>query len=534
MEHDRIYQENVPWVVIEDSHACDPNSVIPAATHSSSTSPSQQPSSSSSVLAPRYEPLRDLSNGKTFKNLWNHAMGTIKFAVSDVNPSSSSSSIAPDDIDISVDDLFIQDSEAQVQKKIDALATKWKELDERVLWVDGRGKRKKKHTQSSELLDESEYTSTEIKIPMPLGLDIYNVDTAVPSDLHHFDVPDEIHDTYYTQLLEILKKVPCATAIDDDFGHSTLETIKLFHLGRKDQNPLVSANTEATQSEFFEYSGASDNFKTGFKFEKNRAPTEKPVPSLIPTQDLISSDELVYTITIKIGTPEGGKLWKIIDCLGSQTLADLTNAINCVNDNTTSDPALDDPSDGETYIRDSYYFIEDELYVEENSPDPYKIANRLYRMKCDQIFKLSRYKSCGEKQNIDVHKVAEIPIKSQEVATLEDLFVQLGKRYLYCHGKEGLCRHLIHFSDMRMFHESLDMKERSRYPRLKFQSRQLKRKCDICEFNAAVFVVFGDRLCVENPTMFCKLCYNMMHYSPHGELLYDDFKIYGYNLDLIS
>merc|ERR1711998_225946 len=106
----------------------------------------------------------------------------------------------------------------------------------------------------------------------------------------------------------------------------------------------------------------------------------------------------------------GLKLWKVIDCLGSHTLKDLTNAIDCVNDYHEADSMLekndkDDDDDNnderfenldEVYHRDSYYLIENEVYVESSSPNPHAVADRLYRMMCDQIVESNKFKPFGK------------------------------------------------------------------------------------------------------------------------------------------
>ena len=548
-----------PLVIIEssgDSTILNSNSALPLSssttvttTRTSASQTISTPPIDVSLLAPEYSPLRPLSNGASFKEMYQHLLKTKFFIdpsgiIPDIStpsayPSQSGSTYHDADVssrkealrkygvDISIEELFLQDAGSIIQSKIDQLATEWKELDERVVWTDGRRKKHKKLKQSSRIPQEAR-TSSQIRIPMPNGLDIHHVDDMDPLDLQHREVPPEIHDEYFTNLLDILKKAPCVVDIEDDFGHSTLETVKIF---KRNQ----SKGNNARRVDGF---SKPENFQLGNVYLSNRRPVEKPIPMVIPDNDLVDPNELIYSIAIKTPTPDGLKLWKVIDCLGSQTLMDLTEAIQCVNDYQHVDNMQEINSeihrhDGE-YHRDSYFLIENEAYVERDSPDPYALADHLYKMRCKQIIESHRFKPFGKKQSTRVEEVAEIPIKAQDEAVLNEIFIEIGRAYLYGHGKDGLCQHVVYFSDIHIFHEYLDMKERSRYPRLQFQSKQLKRTCDICQFSAASFVVFGDRLCCENPTLFCEQCHYMLHYSPQGELLYDDFKIFDYKTDLIS
>ncbi len=547
-----------------------PNYVVHSSSSSSSSSASSRRipplTDAARELAPEYSPLRPLSNGVSFGEMYQYLLKT-KSLIKPIDtnaevptssvPQSLSSSRYHDattgsidsqrevlnryGVDISIEDLFIQDAGSTIQAIIDQLATEWSELDERVVWTDGRMKKTKKRKQSSRIPHEAR-TSSQIRIPMPHGLDIHHVDDTNPLDLQHREVPPEIHDEYFISLLDILKRVPCVADIEDDFGHSTLETVNIFQ-----RNQSKGSNNNVMNVDDREGYSRPEKFKLGNVYLSNRKPVEKPVPLVIPEHDLIDPNELVYSIAIKTPTPDGLKLWKIIDCLGSQSLLDLTNAIQCVNDyqhvdddtaamrdDVNSNQIHEDENDGNSYHRDSYYLIENEAYVEHDSPDPYALAELLYNRRCKQIIQSNQFKPFGKKQDTKVEEVAEIPIKAQNQAVLNEIFMEIGRAYLYGHGKDGLCQHVIHFSDVHIFHEYLDLQEKSRYPRLQFQSRQLKRSCDICQFSAASYIVFGDRLCCENPTLFCDQCHHMLHYSPQGDLLYDDFKIFDYKTDLIS
>ena len=50
-------------------------------------------------------------------------------------------------------------------------------------------------------------------------------------------------------------------------------------------------------------------------------------------------------------------------------------------------------------------------------------------------------------------------------------------------------------------------------PETTFLSAFVIRKCDICNLHMATLITYGDRLCSTNPTLFCDVCFHMLHYT---------------------
>ena len=65
----------------------------------------------------------------------------------------------------------------------------------------------------------------------------------------------------------------------------------------------------------------------------------------------------------------------------------------------------------------------------------------------------------------------------------------------------------------------------SAYPRCVFQAKVPMKKCFICKLWGSQYEVHGDRLADRSPAYMCRHCYYALHYSPDGQLLYDDFAV---------
>jgi snRNA-activating protein complex subunit 3 len=91
------------------------------------------------------------------------------------------------------------------------------------------------------------------------------------------------------------------------------------------------------------------------------------------------------------------------------------------------------------------------------------------------------------------------------------------------------CPHCFFFPSRLFSHQHDDLNLLS-YPKAIFQRKTSKHKCRMCNFNAAHFITVDDRLAGETPCYFCEECYYDFHYDHEGTLLYDDFRVFRYNL----
>lgn len=119
------------------------------------------------------------------------------------------------------------------------------------------------------------------------------------------------------------------------------------------------------------------------------------------------------------------------------------------------------------------------------------------------------------------------PFTSQPMqdTCFNDLSIRLGSYYLYQH--QGDCKHTIIFTELRMLH-STDMNLKLAYPMPVFKSRTKQLRCFVCCTYPAVLVTYDDKLANHNPCYFCLDCYQPLHYSKDGHLLYNDFKVFPY------
>ena len=119
---------------------------------------------------------------------------------------------------------------------------------------------------------------------------------------------------------------------------------------------------------------------------------------------------------------------------------------------------------------------------------------------------------------------------SMNKTLLSTLKFRLGMRYLFSHVKQ-ICEHFLYFSDLRLYHTITD-ETKNKYPKLMYMTKFTRKKCDICLLWSGQYLVYGDRLTVTNPTLFCEHCYHMLHYKTNDELLYDDFVVFPYLHDM--
>jgi hypothetical protein len=159
-----------------------------------------------------------------------------------------------------------------------------------------------------------------------------------------------------------------------------------------------------------------------------------------------------------------------------------------------------------------------------------------------------------------------LTVLSMNSTLLSSLKIRLGLRYLFCHMKQ-ICEHFLYFSDLRLFNTATDYQQLSMpsssttptattpstsatprsshqhrqhqhqslsetYPKLTYLTKLVRKKCEICLLWSAQYLVYGDRLVVNNPTLFCQHCYQMLHYTVEGEGLYDDYTVLPYLHDM--
>lgn len=240
-----------------------------------------------------------------------------------------------------------------------------------------------------------------------------------------------------------------------------------------------------------------------------------------PTIPLDPDSTVIMTVQIK--SCHRDTLQQELDMLGNYTLGQLRDSIYCIHSQIHSNGAMND----------SFFFIGGNFYIDPHS---------CHRSKCN----IASIKKCRGKDKGPPEKLVDILPRemqegcnwsrsakelSQDDTLLEDLEIELGKRYVFCH--DFGCEHFIYFTDIHMFSKTVDLPNEEDYPRLTQQAKMKRRKCFVCDVWSAKFVVYNDRLSSENPTFYCQHCYHCLHYSVDDQLLYNDFEVYPYLHDMV-
>jgi len=210
-------------------------------------------------------------------------------------------------------------------------------------------------------------------------------------------------------------------------------------------------------------------------------------------------------VVLCVGVYRSGRLTKLQEflVLGSQKLTELRDKFYCL-----SDILLDGPD-----TKSGYFFIENVFYNDMRAPTAIDYSQNVI----EWVNQNNRYslKSLGVFRKGDM-----------DAMRFKDLIIRLNYPYYYVH--QGNCEHVLMFKEIRLLHSS-DNQNLNCYPLQTFGARMRRRKCRVCEVNAAKHATYGDRLAQENPCFLCENCYVSLHYDKKGRLLYDDFEVYDYH-----
>lgn len=219
--------------------------------------------------------------------------------------------------------------------------------------------------------------------------------------------------------------------------------------------------------------------------------------------------------------------------LGRHTLSEFRDKIYCMTDQLMRKAGQHDPS--------GYFLIEDMFCNDLRDPaaidysEP--IFNWLKNRKEEALEKWECITISGDPQKknkalFGSETIAALPqFKASEMHKTRfcDLRFRLGSGYLYCH--QGDCRHIMVIRDMRLIHPD-DVQNQATYPIVTFQLQARWRKCSVCRTFRATKVTLDDKWAEDNPCYFCESCYFLLHYSEDGSLLYNEFEVYDYHLEV--
>ncbi|XGW23097.1 hypothetical protein V3C99_005385 [Haemonchus contortus] len=236
---------------------------------------------------------------------------------------------------------------------------------------------------------------------------------------------------------------------------------------------------------------------------------------LCPSKDEQSneyySNDIVAQVSVHVGYPRPlekqevrlGRLLKVLDrflILGSNTLKDLKNAIECPSDNHVFEDVSERPVSNEDLCKNrypsSYFFFHDTFYVDVEAKTSYDIT--------------SEVRSWALERGLGKTEVADM-----NTTRIVDLKCRLGAPYLYLH--VGACEHLITFNNVTLrdtWHPN------GLYPLPIFERNSRRIACAGCKEVTAGWVVWEHENMPSPIQYFCDSCYKDFNFNVHEEKLF--------------
>lgn len=248
---------------------------------------------------------------------------------------------------------------------------------------------------------------------------------------------------------------------------------------------------------------------------------------------LVSEDEVVLRLSVHLSQSPSyvSEEWLV---LGGTPLCDLRDAIYCLMDENVRSVDMyynnmreQQGSDRKNiYDQGAYFYIEGTFY-EDRRHDPGEDLSR-------PIVEYLKTQSTSVIGKAGVERAAldnSFNCVSMEDSCFSDLTIRLGTSApaLFCH--QRCCEHLIVFKDVRLYNPLSDPRFVDQYP---FKicspgvSLEHRRQCEVCETSSANKVTYEDVRTPHSPFYWCEQCFDKMHYSSEGDLLYSDFKVFPY------
>lgn len=198
-----------------------------------------------------------------------------------------------------------------------------------------------------------------------------------------------------------------------------------------------------------------------------------------------------------------------------QPLTVLKDALYCVQDQAPQDLTTA-PGEGTMDAQpptntSGFFFVEGTFYNDTRKPD-----------NTDYATGIAQWMASGESAYWASQTTS---IEAMQDAKFEDLTLQVGKKYLYCH--RAKCEHVIIVNSIRALSPQ-DEQNKHAYPILIYQAKHRQRKCTICDRNVAKWITSGDSFPIEDPAYYCSECYEMAHSNEGGTTSRTGFKTLPY------
>ena len=238
----------------------------------------------------------------------------------------------------------------------------------------------------------------------------------------------------------------------------------------------------------------------------------------IPTQtkkepELFNGKQVL--LSIAVSAPLTGTPTQEFLVHSFQPLSVLKDALYCIQDQSPID-LTNAPVEGTTEATSTtnssgFFFIEGTFYNDKRDPDNVDYAAEIANWMASGA---SAYWSSQPTQ-----------MATMEDTKFEELTLQVGKKYLYCH--RAKCEHIISVNSIRAVSPQ-DEQNMNAYPILVFQAKHRQRKCSICDRNMAKWITSGDSFSIEDPSYYCTECYDMAHRNEGGSTSRTGFKTLPY------
>lgn len=238
----------------------------------------------------------------------------------------------------------------------------------------------------------------------------------------------------------------------------------------------------------------------------------------IPTESKKDPENLsgkVVVLSIAVCAPLTGTPTQEFLVHSIQPLTVLKDALYCIQDQAPIDltvaPVEATMDESQSPNTSGFFFIEGTFYNDTRKPE-----NK------DYATGIANWMESGASTYWSSQPTA---IAAMQDTKFEDLTLQVGKKYLYCHRSK--CEHVIIVNSIRALSQQ-DEQNANSYPVLIYQAKHRQRKCTICDRNMAKWITSGDSFSIEDPSYYCSECYEMAHNNEGGSTARTGFKTLPY------
>ncbi|KAJ3248294.1 ATP-binding cassette sub- G member 2 [Chytriomyces hyalinus] len=282
---------------------------------------------------------------------------------------------------------------------------------------------------------------------------------------------------------------------------------RLDTLGNLDERPAGSAlgsGPVAPLSETLRPENRPIQPRPSRRKNPSRTPATTAAASRSEPLQTISNLEVVLSVAVLRPYGKTSDVLAEFLVLGSQTLAQLKDAIPCISDRVKAyAPYGTAPGQEPTRLGNNtsgYFLIEGCFYND----------LRHHSAKDYSSVIVDWIDECPDRKD---HFKGGFEQKSMAEKTFQTLTIKLEHSYLYVH--QACCEHVIRFKDVRLISES-DDKQFSSYPKSIFQSPEtLPKKCQVCERAYATRMTIDDLRVPSNPYSMCEKCFSeFFNYEP--------------------